>query len=109
MGELILWQSCARAPGDGRVEEVPRKCAPVAQLDRASGYEPEGRMFESCRAHHQIKGLGAVDGKTTHPFTHPDQIWPMNGTVYIAVMASWAKREIRTPVYSQKLVWISNQ
>jgi hypothetical protein len=28
--------------------------APVAQLDRASGYEPEGRMFESCRAHHKI-------------------------------------------------------
>ena len=32
-------------------------CAPVAQLDRASGYEPEGRMFESCRAHHQINTL----------------------------------------------------
>ena len=29
--------------------------APVAQLDRASGYEPEGRRFESCRAHHKIK------------------------------------------------------
>src|SRR5579859_411719 len=29
--------------------------APVAQLDRASGYEPEGRMFESCRAHHKVK------------------------------------------------------
>jgi hypothetical protein len=27
-------------------------CAPVAQLDRASGYEPEGREFESPRAHH---------------------------------------------------------
>jgi hypothetical protein len=27
--------------------------APVAQLDRASGYEPEGRTFESCRAHHK--------------------------------------------------------
>jgi hypothetical protein len=26
--------------------------APVAQLDRASGYEPEGREFESLRAHH---------------------------------------------------------
>ncbi len=26
--------------------------APVAQLDRASGYEPEGRVFESPRAHH---------------------------------------------------------
>ena len=27
-------------------------CAPVAQLDRASGYEPEGREFESPRARH---------------------------------------------------------
>ena len=26
--------------------------APLAQLDRASGYEPGGRKFESCRAHH---------------------------------------------------------
>ena len=26
--------------------------APVAQLDRASGYEPEGREFESLRARH---------------------------------------------------------
>src|SRR5262245_15062362 len=26
--------------------------APVAQLDRASGYEPEGREFESLRAYH---------------------------------------------------------
>ncbi len=26
--------------------------APVAQLDRVSGYEPEGRAFESLRAHH---------------------------------------------------------
>ena len=26
--------------------------APVAQLDRVSGYEPEGRRFESFRAHH---------------------------------------------------------
>jgi hypothetical protein len=38
----------------------PRACyngvrAPVAQLDRASGYEPEGRVFESLRAHHKIK------------------------------------------------------
>jgi hypothetical protein len=29
--------------------------APVAQLDRASGYEPEGREFESPRAHHFTK------------------------------------------------------
>jgi hypothetical protein len=29
-------------------------CAPVAQLDRASGYEPEGREFESPRARHLL-------------------------------------------------------
>ena len=29
-----------------------RNIAPLAQLDRASGYEPEGREFESLRAHH---------------------------------------------------------
>ena len=30
----------------------PQHCAPLAQLDRASGYEPEGREFESLRARH---------------------------------------------------------
>jgi hypothetical protein len=29
-----------------------RGIAPVAQLDRASGFEPEGREFESLRARH---------------------------------------------------------
>jgi hypothetical protein len=29
-------------------------CAPVAQLDRAIGYEPIGRRFDSFRAHHTI-------------------------------------------------------
>ena len=32
-------------------------CAPVAQLDRAPGYEPGGREFESLRAHHNIPCL----------------------------------------------------
>ena len=27
--------------------------APLAQLDRASGYGPEGRGFESLRAYHK--------------------------------------------------------
>ena len=30
----------------------PTQCAPVAQLDRATGYEPVGRRFDSFRAHH---------------------------------------------------------
>ena len=29
--------------------------APVAQLDRAPGFEPVGRRFESCRARHAAK------------------------------------------------------
>ena len=33
------------------------KPAPLAQLDRASGYEPEGREFESLRAHHSFQAL----------------------------------------------------
>src|ERR1051326_3464064 len=34
------------------VELLPQACAPLAQLDRASDYESEGREFESLRARH---------------------------------------------------------
>ena len=34
--------------------------APLAQLDRASGYEPEGREFESLRAHHLFSHLQEI-------------------------------------------------
>lgn len=30
--------------------------APLAQLDRVTGYEPVGRRFESCTAHHFVLG-----------------------------------------------------
>ena len=46
--------SCEEGTWLGRVEES-HLSAPVAQLDRASGYEPEGRVFESLRAHHDFK------------------------------------------------------
>src|SRR5262245_14580078 len=38
--------------------------APVAQLDRASGYEPEGREFESLRAYQgrDRRGTATADG-----------------------------------------------
>jgi len=36
------------------IEKFPATFAPLAQLDRASGYEPEGREFESLRAHHHF-------------------------------------------------------
>src|SRR2546427_6275681 len=38
-----------------RLRYDPR--APVAQLDRASGFEPAGRRFKSCRAHQFFNGL----------------------------------------------------
>ncbi len=40
-----------------RWQNPPSSNAPVAQLDRAFGYEPKGRTFESCRAHNQINKL----------------------------------------------------
>ena len=57
----------AEVPADAFAPARPTRCsarcvlqfllrfflrAPLAQLDRASGYEPEGRVFESPRAHH---------------------------------------------------------
>src|ERR1700733_8464081 len=47
--------------------------APVAQLDRASGYEPEGRVFESLRAHHRINGFRGCLPKNS-PLNYP--LWP---------------------------------
>ena len=41
----------------GKLLIVNSVSAPVAQLDRASGYEPEGREFESPRAHHSLNLL----------------------------------------------------
>src|SRR5580658_9659207 len=57
MGSTLWWfvrgkivvagvQSCGRRP-----RRLALWCAPVAQLDRAAGFEPVGRGFESLRAH----------------------------------------------------------
>ena len=44
-----------RIPADPIDWKESPEFAPVAQLDRASGYEPEGRVFESPRAHHSFQ------------------------------------------------------
>ncbi len=49
--ESVLGQACGHY-GLGRCWGYNRLRAPVAQLDRASGFEPEGREFESLRARH---------------------------------------------------------
>src|SRR5215475_15557103 len=60
-GWILRWPSrSSRSFGAGRtrarrVLQFLNRCyciAPLAQLDRASGYEPEGREFESLRARH---------------------------------------------------------
>src|SRR5262245_28098128 len=43
-----------------RWHNSPSSKAPVAQLDRAFGYEPKGRTFESCRAYFKINSLRQV-------------------------------------------------
>ena len=40
--------------------------APLAQLDRASGYEPEGREFESLRARHLLPALSPCNSNVDH-------------------------------------------
>ena len=46
-------RTCPSLPASRIFEPVASlQCAPVAQLDRAPGYEPVGRRFESFRAHH---------------------------------------------------------
>src|SRR3569832_367922 len=52
-----------RARAAGRFLVQSAAAAPVAQLDRASGFEPEGREFESLRARHYLiaaRGRGLV-------------------------------------------------
>src|ERR1700747_1480041 len=68
-----LQQGLQRPSVDLLGSRFMRKNAPVAQLDRASDYESEGRTFESFRARHKIRpflhfelipvGLGARWGR----------------------------------------------
>ena len=53
-GTVRWWSACGEndEKGDDIVTVLQSPPAPLAQLDRASGYEPGGRTFESCRAHH---------------------------------------------------------
>ena len=55
---------CAKA-ARCRCANIRAPCAPVAQLDRAPGYEPGGREFESLRAHHYFLRLRTLHGPPT--------------------------------------------
>jgi hypothetical protein len=88
------------------------KCAPVAQLDRAFGYEPKGRRFESFRAHHLKIEPGTLDsrnGEISHKKLISARVasnWPPTSTrrktlssdgVQLAVVETGAPGGTRTP------------
>ena len=62
------WANCTiRSWRRGRMVRSS-EAAPVAQLDRAAGFEPVGREFESLRAHQKINNLA-------HQFTSRTPVW----------------------------------
>ena len=60
-------QAALHAPVDRPEGLQPRRrrCAPVAQLDRASDYESEGQRFESFRARQSFQEFSAIASKPT--------------------------------------------
>jgi hypothetical protein len=59
--------------------------APIAQLDRASDYESEGRRFESCWAHHPAR-LGRVIRRLA-------RLLPVAGVMVVALGAcGWSTK-----------------
>jgi hypothetical protein len=54
----------AKSLDRSKKEVVVIPYAPVAQLDRASGFEPAGRRFNSCRAHHHLSTTCLGTGPT---------------------------------------------
>src|SRR5690349_11531066 len=61
--------------------------APIAQLDRASGYEPEGRQFESVWAHHKTQYFTG-GGRKRSPTQLPTQI-ALFSESKVCIVRSW--------------------
>ena len=57
-----------------KIKCVKTRYAPLAQLDRASGYEPGGRRFESCRAH-QILPHQSLPQQSRAMALSPTNLW----------------------------------
>ena len=73
--------------------------APLAQLDRASGYEPGGRRFESCKAHH----LACASW-----FPLPSSATPRSRSRSPRAGSSPARRTTRTPARALRLAVFSH-
>ena len=53
VGKAIDCNSMIIGPNPVGTSIFKQKSAPVAQLDRVSGYEPGGYEFDSCQARHR--------------------------------------------------------
>ena len=86
--------------------------APVAQLDRVSGYEPEGQGFESPSGRHSIKvqplQLYASVAQLVEQGTENPRVVgsiPTGGTIYYADLAHLVERHLaKVEVASSSLV-----
>src|SRR5580698_6809823 len=63
-----IWGSGAESGLPIAIEAIPVN-APVAQLDRAPGYEPGGREFESLRARQSCIKVGTCPARGFVPTT----------------------------------------
>ena len=79
-------------------ESLPLRHGPLAQVDRASGYEPEGQRFESSRAHHSHARRGLDAGGAGRGSTRQasDEV-PIGAVVVIdgAIVGARAQRADR--------------
>ncbi len=93
-----------------------KKNAPVAQLDRVSGYEPEGRRFNSFRAHQLSKtyeslflvekvGLANCSQFTAHIFSYQLK-FPANLIDSIPSKKTFKKTHFISSKYDQGLISI---
>ena len=82
---------------------IPLLSAPVAQLDRVSGYEPEGRGFESCLAHHFIakRTVGVFQASFLLSFE--------NVQLFLSILLRRRRKEIHSPAKCLKFRQFSNQ
>ena len=77
-----------------------RSCkeAPLAQLDRASGYEPEGREFESLRAHHtQQQARPGSRLSISVPSIYCAGLGPLDASALTCVLLRFERLSSRAP------------
>ena len=85
-----------------------RNPAPLAQLDRASGYEPEGREFESLRARHSptkrlLNAAATVDCISKGPTSARLRNLAAAGTFFLTLTSSLVTIKYRLQISAKQL------